>query len=643
MKKVNVSLIITLSVFLCSYNFAFDATGLVAYWNFDEGQGDTAFDSASSNDATLVNGPGWTTGQIGQALDFDGMNDYIIIPDSDTLSLGNKIYTISAWINPRTLSGSGGGGTIVSKVKNDKDKEYRLILIDGNLWLDVENMANNQRAQTTSSPVKINIWQHVAVSFNSSTKTAAFYYNGTVQPLTSNIDTLPDEFNDDLYIGKTGGSYYGSVNEFDGSIDEVRIYNRVLSAEEIQEISHGPLLGLEIVGPNQVADNFHAQYRAIADYELASNVDVTDSAEWSIEADTNVDISAGQLITHELTIPKEQATIYAEYAEGNEVFMAQKDIMLYAMCPQGSALEFDGADDYVSVFDNSVLRSPKSISVWVKQNSYTEGGKIIMYPEYKNNLLLYTRFNHWRFIWDTRNSGGDGAAAEGVVDITSDTDWHFLVATNSGSEIKLYDNGVEIGSETGSFTNITAKVGFNVGSTNNSPAFKGAIDNITLYNKTLTSEEIQHFFYNGISEEDSNIVAYWSFDEGDGQIAYDSSGNGNDGYLGNDPCDVDNADPVWVDGRAIPCTLEGFVEKHLDKALDKKVTALDLIAQAIEHEWIAKNALEVYFDNCDFGSADKSDVIKARQRIGQAIQKEEAAEKFIDRSIESLEEAYENL
>ena len=142
----------------------------------------------------------------------------------------------------------------------------------------------------------------------------------------------------------------------------------------------------------------------------------------------------------------------------------------------------------------------------------------------------------------------------------------------------------------------------------------------------------------------AGLVGYWSFDEGQGQIAYDLSGNGNDGYLGAEPYEPDYADPCWVEpGVPKRCTLEGFVEKHLESALDKKLSALELIADAIEDEWIAQNALEVYFDNRDFGNSSKSDVVKAKQRIQQAIDNEEQAEESVERSIENLHDSMDSL
>ena len=75
-------------------------SGLVAYWKFDEGSGTSVADSSGNgNTGTLINGPQWTAGRLGNALFFDGIDDNVTVPDSASLDLSSA-FTLSAWVNP---------------------------------------------------------------------------------------------------------------------------------------------------------------------------------------------------------------------------------------------------------------------------------------------------------------------------------------------------------------------------------------------------------------------------------------------------------------------------------------------------------------------------------------------------------------
>ena len=68
--------------------------GLVGYWRFDEGSGSIAYDySGNGNNGTLINGPTWVDGILGKALEFDGVNDYVNIPDSSSLDINGTGIT----------------------------------------------------------------------------------------------------------------------------------------------------------------------------------------------------------------------------------------------------------------------------------------------------------------------------------------------------------------------------------------------------------------------------------------------------------------------------------------------------------------------------------------------------------------------
>ncbi len=219
---------------------------LVGYWKLDEGSGAIAFDSARENDGTLVNSPTWTTGRIDGGLEFDGNNDYVEIPDSSDLDIEGPL-TLAAWIKPDAM----GGRYFDIVEKRDyatglgaADANYELWIkpLDGCLRFTIGNV-NNFSQVVATTPVAIGSWSHVAAVYDGSS--LSIYMNGDLivsgtgiydryENLIDPDDVIVPKGNDaNLTIGalKNRGEY------FDGTIDDVRIYDRALSVSEIHELA----------------------------------------------------------------------------------------------------------------------------------------------------------------------------------------------------------------------------------------------------------------------------------------------------------------------------------------------------------------------------------------------------------------------
>jgi hypothetical protein len=198
-------------------------TGLIGYWKFDEGTGTTTCDhSGSSNNGTLVKGPLWTAGKLGKALYFDGIDDTVTVVDSNSLDLSSA-FTLSAWVNPAVTSTSFSSILV---------KNYKYFLYasatgycgDGSLLAGVSEGANQPVCQ--ASPLPANTWTHLALTSNGSALT--LYRNG-IAVATANVSGNLSPSTGNLQIG---ASQFGEY--FRGLIDEVRIYNRALSAADVQ-------------------------------------------------------------------------------------------------------------------------------------------------------------------------------------------------------------------------------------------------------------------------------------------------------------------------------------------------------------------------------------------------------------------------
>ena len=98
--KLAVICVILSGIITTSSSARIDPELAVGIWLFNEGTGITAKDSsANHNDGTLENGPKWIEGELGKALEFDGKDNYVQVPDTDSLDITDKI-TVVGWVHP---------------------------------------------------------------------------------------------------------------------------------------------------------------------------------------------------------------------------------------------------------------------------------------------------------------------------------------------------------------------------------------------------------------------------------------------------------------------------------------------------------------------------------------------------------------
>ncbi len=202
-------------------------TGLVGYWKFDEGTGTTATDSSGNgNTGTLTNGPSWISGQIGGALSFDGSNDYIET-SSVVGNVGVNDFSISFWVK-RTETGRDDA--IFSKEPYGTKQLY--IRITGNkAQLFIRDAAGTYQVLDGASTIGKDAWYHI-VTIRASGG-LRIYTNGVLDAQETSTPVNFTTTANPSYFG-----YVDSVADFylHGILDDVRIYNRVLSAAEIQAI-----------------------------------------------------------------------------------------------------------------------------------------------------------------------------------------------------------------------------------------------------------------------------------------------------------------------------------------------------------------------------------------------------------------------
>ena len=206
-------------------------TGLVGYWSFDEGAGTTANDSSGNGNTGSINAATWTAGEIGEALSFSrSSSSRVIVPDAPSLRLSGS-WTVSLWFNMNSLPSD----------------YYGLCVKTGTIGTNYSMMVDNtgapaayfddgvRIAQVSGSAMKLGVWYHLVGVWDSSTQILSLYVNGTL------VNSARENINADsgsgtalgIGVDTSGGNINTLIGYSNGIIDDVRVFNRALSASAL--------------------------------------------------------------------------------------------------------------------------------------------------------------------------------------------------------------------------------------------------------------------------------------------------------------------------------------------------------------------------------------------------------------------------
>ncbi len=243
--------------------------GLISHWSFDEGSGITAYDLVSDNHGT-VHGAQWTAGQVEGALTFDGVDDYVDCGNSSAFRILSDM-SVSLWFKRAlssafkpTLIAVEGGGTVETEVQNAVF--YLSVLFAATSQADARYIHEYGPGINEYYDFDTNIapdaWTHVVVVRDTVAKTVKLYENASlVGGFNYSVD--PTSTNEQPKV--TIGSRHGGTHNFEGSIDEVAIHDRALSAEEIQQLYGNGLTGNGLVNNPLFVDPANDDYHLLSE------------------------------------------------------------------------------------------------------------------------------------------------------------------------------------------------------------------------------------------------------------------------------------------------------------------------------------------------------------------------------------------
>lgn len=422
--------VVLTALFLVAYTSPSHAQSLpVAAYSFDEGSGTTVSDSARNHNGTISGATWAAVGKYGSALDFDGVDDLVSIADAADLDL-TSAFTLEAWVRPDTLT---AGRPVIAKSESAGGNSGYL--------LSARYAANNTTGFVASSgafksvsrpsPLPEAVWSHLA--FTSDGTNLRLYVDGKLEATAPAIAAKATAANLVIGQGQVLGGY------FDGMIDEVRIYADTLSESVIQ-----------------------------TDRDTAVGLDQIPVAAYSFDEGAGTTLS-DSIDNHDGAISG------ATWTTGKH----------------GSALNFDGVDDLVSIADAADLdlTSTFTLEAWVNPTSLANPSPIVSKGETSggnSGYLLSAKYG--------ANAAGyvanSGTAAEiGGAALSTNT-WSHLTFTSDGTNLRLYIDGVSVSPKSA----IVAKASsakLEIGHSFLGGYFGGRIDEVRIYNEALSEGQIQ--------------------------------------------------------------------------------------------------------------------------------------------------------
>ena len=510
--------------------------GLIGWWKLNEsGNVSTAADSIGTNTGTLTNFPGnpsasWVAGMIAGSLDFDGANDHINA--GNTTALDNIAqFTVSAWIRPDSL-GKNTRGTIVNNAQGGAAAPtagwtFRLTS-NSSLEFSVDYNTTDLVRRTADNTIKTGLWSHVVLTWTgSATATnARVYINGTETAYSVTTDGGTNRVDDSAATLRMGDTPDGSSN-FDGRIDDVRIYNRVLSAAEIG----GCCIGI-------VADKGDLTSGLIGHWKLD---ETTGTA-----ADDAVSTNDG--------------TLQGGMNAANDAVAGVR----------GGAFDFDGVDDRVQVNNNAALNvATGTVSLWYKVYSYSTNLRTLVARDDNGDnlgdILIYIRQTGGgtsnKIAFETNNGTVEDTRYSNVG--TPLNKWVHVAVTCGPAGKYMYVDGVLQTDSAPSVTSCLQNTGgedMTIGGEGSADPFNGSIDDVRIYNRALIANDVKALYMNsarycenpnGVTGQieynlnahapmycdgghwvelapdplSKGLIARWKFDETTGTSAADTLGN----------------------------------------------------------------------------------------------------------------------
>jgi hypothetical protein len=415
------------------------------------------------DNGTLMNGCSLTTGKIGQAFTFDGVNDYVALPDNSLNFTGD--FSVSAWIYVSNLSGekyiiSNGNGNAF-----DVNTGWSFGIFNNKISFWVYTGGLSYTGWLTNTTLSVNTWHHVSVTKKTS-QSPLLYIDGVLSSNSLWNNTMANSLNP-VYTASTYLNTKSSIGVFrynngssayaywNGKIDSLNVWQKELTQSEITELYNSGN-GKQITTSSIVTNG------------LVLNLDASRLSSYPNSGTTLYDISGSG---------------YSGTLTNGPVFGTAS----------GGIITFDGTNDYFTI-SSAISQTMNTIDIWVKVKT-TSNSPII---HYGTDSFQSTQWS-WGFaLYGSAHQFSEAplgypASLTDTIDLNV---WkNFTLVRNDNNNVKLYKNGVLIGTKTGSGTT-SIQSAANRLFISKGGSYYGTFDlgPIKIYDRSLNNDEITQNF-----------------------------------------------------------------------------------------------------------------------------------------------------
>jgi hypothetical protein len=459
------------------------ANGLVGWWPFNG----NANDESGNNNNGTVNGATLTIdrfGNAGKAYSFDGASNYIIISDNNSLDLVNQ-YSFSTWVYLPDYSLNQPNEpmrTILSKPRPDGGGGYSLRAIEGvsfsggNTLSYVSGWNNGTINGGINSPDTIPLMKWTNIVFTYNGNEASLYKDGMLKASsTVSFSLLNSTF--ELFFGKEFSSNSVDSRWFNGSLDDIAIYNRALTQQEITALYQG-------ANTTTNCPTFPASLaQGLVGY-------------WPFCGNAN-----------------------DESGNGNNGTVNGATLTTDRFGNAGKAYSFDGNGDYIGASSNNLPSAERTISIWFNGSSFLGGPALLGYGGNGCGSSFFVAINQPpipNVIINQSHCVVDSLTSPFSINDTNS--WHHLVITTSQNGTNHFIDGQKTAENSTFISNTYVSnrdfaIGSNVGNDGympwvdaNQTWWKGSLDDIAIWNRALSQSEITQLYNQGICQTSITVT-----------------------------------------------------------------------------------------------------------------------------------------